>query len=341
MKDDDQKSLTSSIVYRPEHENIANSIANYFLMMEIPTNTVEVSSNTILDANRESQLLKIIKNSDLIIPILYPSQKWDQEYDDIRHIYESIGNLESNEDTLVFPIYTPLEIDIKNIDQNLVRKPETFFRNIGSYFWKDGLDDQSNEKILGEELNRFLNFKEEERHKVEEKKQVILESTKNFTEMAISNLKRREIGLKVVGYFWSIIGFFCLLAGIYIAYKFIDVIPDHQVSNNWQLLLLSIVKNVIIIVLLIAAARYSFMFSKTFLNESLKNADRIHAIRFGDVYLKLFEKEIKYEEFKEVFQFWNTKGDGYFLTIKSQDFDPELLDKLSDLVNLKTKKPST
>ena len=61
------------------------------------------------------------------------------------------------------------------------------------------------------------------------------------------------------------------------------------------------------------------------MNESLKNADRIHAISFGKFYLQVFSEDLKPEDLKDVFKDWNTYQETPFVKLDSNEFDPKLL----------------
>jgi hypothetical protein len=59
--------------------------------------------------------------------------------------------------------------------------------------------------------------------------------------------------------------------------------------------------------------------------ESLRNADRIHAISFGQFYLKAFGEHAEWAEIKEAFQHWNIDKGSSFMQQEAKDINPEIL----------------
>lgn len=58
--------------------------------------------------------------------------------------------------------------------------------------------------------------------------------------------------------------------------------------------------------------------------ESLRNSDRIHAISFGEFYLKAYQEKADWKEIKEAFQHWNIDGGSSFNSQNANDFDPKI-----------------
>jgi hypothetical protein len=85
-------------------------------------------------------------------------------------------------------------------------------------------------------------------------------------------------------------------------------------------------KGAILLILLLTSSKYAFTLSKSYMNESLKIADRIHAIKFGKLFIKIFESSINKNDFKEVFQNWNLSKDSSFSSISTDNYDPKFVD---------------
>ena len=77
-----------------------------------------------------------------------------------------------------------------------------------------------------------------------------------------------------------------------------------------------------------------FSLGKSYSSESLKSSDRIHAIRFGEFYLRAFGDKTKWEELKEVFQHWNIDRNSSFASLDVSQFDPKILESLTDLIKV-------
>lgn len=94
----------------------------------------------------------------------------------------------------------------------------------------------------------------------------------------------------------------------------------------------TIVLCVEIVVLSIAAvsiSRFLFLLGKSFMVESLRNANRAHAIGLGKLYLKLYKGKFKWDELKDVLGNWNIDSGSAFMTLDAKDIEPVSLDNLS------------
>ena len=70
------------------------------------------------------------------------------------------------------------------------------------------------------------------------------------------------------------------------------------------------------------------------MSESLKIADRIHAISFGKFYLQIFKNNLNPNDIKEIFRDWNINNqENNFSKQNSDDYDPKLLEKAIEIVN--------
>lgn len=68
--------------------------------------------------------------------------------------------------------------------------------------------------------------------------------------------------------------------------------------------------------------------------EALRNADRSHAISFGEFYLNAFGEDLEWKEVKEAFQHWNIDRGSSFLTQDSAQFDPKLFETAVELAKV-------
>lgn len=188
---------------------------------------------------------------------------------------------------------------------------------------------------LIEEIERGSQ-KEIEQKEIKEK---IEESAASFVDESITALNKRERNLKTQALIWYVLGFLSLIAGIVVAGLAINV----KLSEKGQVIevIYLMLKSLFVIGLLVAASRYAFNLGKMYTNESLKNADRIHAISFGKFYLQVFGTNVKPDELKEVFKDWNTSKESPFTKLESGEFDPELLKsflKFTEIMNSLEKK---
>lgn len=188
---------------------------------------------------------------------------------------------------------------------------------------------------ISEKLQSIKSSEEVEKLEQQEK---IREGEEKFIDPAIKWLDDRKKALSQTATFWNLLGFFSLISGALISYIFIDLGTDAIDSVNqskqdnsveWGKVVFLSVKSLIIIALLVAASRYSFNLSKTYVDQAIKNGDRRHAISFGKFYLQLFGGNVKPEEVKEVFKDWNLSSESPFIKLDSSEHDPKLIETLA------------
>ena len=90
--------------------------------------------------------------------------------------------------------------------------------------------------------------------------------------------------------------------------------------------------NFVVLALLVALSRLFYILGKSFMVESIRKADRIHAISFGKFFLDAFGEEASREEIIKAFSSWNIDGGSSFRTQSTEDIDPKFND-ISSLVN--------
>jgi uncharacterized membrane protein YecN with MAPEG domain len=168
---------------------------------------------------------------------------------------------------------------------------------------------------------------------VTETAQKIQTNAAEYIRVAIVSLDRLEGRDRRFSYFWYIIGFVALVVGIAFALWGLSV-ASQQVELSVPSLLLVALKTVVVIGLLGACAKYAFSLGKSYSSESLKSSDRIHAIRFGEFYLRAFSDKTKWEELKEVFQHWNIDRNSSFSSLDPSQFDPKILESLLEIVKI-------
>lgn len=176
---------------------------------------------------------------------------------------------------------------------------------------------------LLEFINKIRSLPKREKEQ-KEKQEQIERSAASFVEESIDALNRRERILKIQAIAWYLIGFAALISGVFVAVYYINfntIETDSVVKIIYQ-----IFKSIFVIGLLVAASRYAFNLGKTYMNEALKNADRIHAISFGKFYLQVFGADVKSDDLKEVFKDWNTNQESPFVRLDSSEFDPKMLE---------------
>ena len=155
----------------------------------------------------------------------------------------------------------------------------------------------------------------------------------DYIKIAIDSLAHLEVRDRRLGYLWYSLGFFPLLFGI--AFAFLGLAAaSHQTALPTESLILATLKALIVIGLLGACAKYAFSLGKSYASEALKCSDRIHAIRFGEFYLRAFGERTQWTELKEVFQHWNIDRSSSFSTIDASSFDPKFIESTLEFAKL-------
>ena len=151
----------------------------------------------------------------------------------------------------------------------------------------------------------------------------------DYIKVAINSLERLERRDRVLSYLWYLVGFVALILGIGFALQGLSAASQQALAT--ESLLLVALKALVVIGLLGACAKYAFSLGKSYSGESLKSSDRIHAIRFGEFYLRAFGDKTKWSELKEVFQHWNIDRNSSFSALDASQFDPKIMESLLEL----------
>lgn len=175
----------------------------------------------------------------------------------------------------------------------------------------------------------------------DEKKDVIARVEKNigvYVNDSIDRLRKSESNYQKIAYLcYSMCGVSLLIAVVYLLIKANQLIGSGElqsVSLQIQMGLLGFV----ILALIISISRFLFLIGKSFMVESLRNSDRIHAISFGKFYLNAFGEKAEWEEIKEAFQHWNIDKGSTFISQNASDFDPEIFKNIIEFTKLITNK---
>lgn len=158
--------------------------------------------------------------------------------------------------------------------------------------------------------------------KKQEVQQRIESNAAEFIEKSLKELKERESSYRKLAYTLYSVAYVFLVAALAIALWRASTLPSHV--TTWLSLAAYGAVGVLILGLVVAVARFAFMLAKSFMVEALRTSDRIHAISFGEFYLKAFPDGLDWEHVKEAFQHWNIDKGSDFLAQKPADFDHEI-----------------
>lgn len=185
------------------------------------------------------------------------------------------------------------------------------------------------------ELNNLFQEVEKEKERYTEESRKSIESkSRKFVDAALQSLEKKECGFHRISKTWATIGAISIALGIAFAIFSMLYSADayHQTGNNAiSYYLYSLFRGLIVVGLFGLLSRYAFIFSNSYMHESLKSGERLHAIKFGEFYLDAYGADADWAQIKEAFEHWNISGQSAFSkrdTANSND----LVETLSKLV---------
>ena len=154
-----------------------------------------------------------------------------------------------------------------------------------------------------------------------------------YVDEAIASQSQSERRNRATASIWYFGGFLSLIAGIaFVAFGVAEIAS--LASRGWTDFAIVALKSFVVVGLLGACSKYAFTLGKSYMSESLKCADRMHAIGFGKFYLKVYGAKATWPEVREAFQHWNIDRNSVFASLGSADFDPKLLESLLELLRI-------
>jgi len=274
----------------------------------------------------ENSYNEILFNAEIIISLITESSIESKSgYNELIRIRNYVSNVENK---LFIPILSS-RVSYNNL-------PE-------SYFLLNAIKLENDSRIeverianrIDEYINIFLGKRLANEEKSKELKENLETSAPTYINETLKELEKREGYQRTVSIVWYILGFLSIILGVIIAVWLTTsgIVINNQ-KENWSLTIFYGIKSIFIIILLITASKYSFNLAKSYMSESLKIADRIHAISFGKFYLQIFKNNINPNEIKEIFRDWNINNqENNFSKQTTDDYDPKLLEKAIDIVN--------
>lgn len=166
------------------------------------------------------------------------------------------------------------------------------------------------------ELNSLIVEAERAKEKYQEESRKAIETkSQKFVDSALQLLGRKEEKFHTIAKYWSLAGAISIASGIGFAiFSMINSADTFHTANNSSLeyYLYTLFRGLVIVGLFGALARYSFVLSNSFMHESLKSGERLHAIKFGEFYLDAYGADADWTQLKEAFEHWNISGQSAF-----------------------------
>jgi hypothetical protein len=145
--------------------------------------------------------------------------------------------------------------------------------------------------------------------------EAIQKKSGKFVSSALATLETKEGKFHGISITWAVLGALSLLLGVVFAIASMIYSSDsyHQAaSSGLGYYLFHLFRGLIVVGVFAAISRYAFIFSNSYMHESLKAGERVHAIKFGEFYLDTFGATAEWEQVKEAFIHWNISGQSAF-----------------------------
>jgi len=102
-------------------------------------------------------------------------------------------------------------------------------------------------------------------------------------------------------------------------------------DKEWVHLARLVVAGIFVVGLASGFARFAFTLGKSYMVEALRNAERAHAISFGEFYLNAFGEQADWAQVQEAFKNWNIDVGSAFHAQSVKDIDPEIMSTLQSI----------
>ncbi len=179
-------------------------------------------------------------------------------------------------------------------------------------------DRTSEHKKAIDELER-----QKDQFRLEFQKKIEAKSAEYVNE-ALTSLSYSEQVFHWMSVGWSIFGLLALLAAMGLGYLLATSATAEIVSNKdvgWLLVFFSATKGLVLLGVTYAVFRFCGRFSRAYMHESLKSAERRHAINYGKFYLGVYGAGSDWDKLKEAFAQWNISGSSAFSEGYAKDSD--------------------
>lgn len=307
------------------HSELDSDIANQISKGLIDKGYGIVAPDLTIGENISKSLKNVVNQASIFIVLLTKESVNSKRFNDE---FLQLSNYTSHSNKTLIPVFET-GINYDRIPSNIQNIQGIQFEGVTSKSIKYLIQQ------IDDAINQFLGKKLATDEKAQVIKDKIESSSPEYINETIAGLTKREKSLKNAGLFWYILGFLSLIIGVGAALLFANNgLKDFDGNvENWSKTTFFAIKSILIIVLLVSASKYSFNLAKSYMNESLKISDRIHAISFGKFYLQVFNQQIEPTELKDIFQNWNINNQSSFIHQKTNDFDPQFIEKIIDLID--------
>jgi len=225
--------------------------------------------------------------------------------------------------------------------KSILKRDEVQFKKRISSYEKELSAERNSFQLIIEEKNlefkkqeeklkeEFLKLEGKEKKYAEETRENLKKNSSEYVNEALTDLKHKEDKFHFISRIWSVLGGVSIATGIATLMWFgaegMDLLKQ-DTNYGWSYLLLVTFKGLILVGLFIALAKYSFMYSQSYMHESIKNSERRHAINFGKFYMESYGATASWHQIKDAFEHWNIECDSAFSKQDSTKFDPKTIE---------------
>ena len=172
---------------------------------------------------------------------------------------------------------------------------------------------------------------EEEKQKVSEKK--VKDGLSNYLNETMTRLYVNEKTNKVLAYILYFLSIIPLIVATVLTVLNLSVNRD-QARDPIFLAIQSVV-SLLIVLLFISTSKLVFTLARSFMVESIRYSDRIHAISFGKFFLDAYGNDATREEVLKAFSTWNIDdGKTSFRNQSGDDYDPKLENMITAITDI-------
>lgn len=221
----------------------------------------------------ESVLSDALKDADALLAIVSPTAT------DSKWLFTETGTAMAYFRERGRPVVIPVILDDAKIPSPLQSIQALFAR---------GKDAPEVAKEIDAALDAMIGriqAREDERREVQKKVEA---TAATYIKESLTNLEERETGYRRVAYFWYGLAMFSLIGGLAFGVWRAATLSSNDKTPSWESLAELGLITILVVGVLGALSRFAFLLGKAFMVESLRNADRSHAISFGEFYLNAF-----------------------------------------------------
>ncbi|UTM01769.1 hypothetical protein MID00_20180 [Alcaligenes sp. NLF5-7] len=270
---------------------------------------------------QENIMFEIIKTADD-----YSQLRWDEQKKLLNNLEENIRSKEK----ALRRFEDDEKIKLKHLE-SISKEAEKRLIDL-----QDNIKKQEDE-IQIRELDLEKRIKEFEILTSKQVQQRIESKVPEYVTETVNILDKKEAHYRKKAMLWSIQGLVILVFAISgtIWISLYGYSYGEELSNlAWQSLLFISFKGLVVLGVLGLWAKHAFIVSNAYTHEAIKRADRAHAINFGKLYLEIYGNSIDRKELIDIFENWNIATESAFSKIKTDGFEPKLLDKILEAIKI-------